>query len=455
MAIINTTDNLIVNTTGTASPSDAEHINLALFSQNYSELNDQTNVKNLYGIQGYGSEKSLDFSFTRTSWEANKYPIKFWANDNDSIDSSELRFNDSSYKINSELSKNGVKNSFKTLLKSIPTLQISEIQPLARMNRWINYLMQGWSAGEKFVKLSNESSQGVLETLGNIGTYFQAIFSKLYESVKKQDASEILNLTKPVYDSVGNYDQMIMDLPYTIYTNLIMGKWLNSYTFPYISNTNYLQSSGSNGWEDMTMVGSLPEMLGEVIGGLGLDITNVPTWKITKNGIPYPEFEYSIHLFNNTISAAFCNFILVNSIVMNNMWYQDGFLKVPSCLYDVYIRNMIRLFLCTIDVTVENVGKMRTPSQQLIKAINSTRLNNTRDYKSLFKIPDAYKLTLHIKSLMPNNVNTYLYGMYIKNEIHNAEKGAETTKDIWQDILSKLDTIGNKALSAKIESEKK
>lgn len=445
MAIIKPTDNLISNTTDTASVSDAEKISLPLFSQGYLNDNQKhTKIKNLYGMnnpKGSGNPKPMAFSFKYSNRTGNQIPIIFWQNDDNNDN---LRFKDSSFKLVS-----GKTNNYNSLLKYIPTLQISEIQPSARMNRWINYLMQGWSAAENIVKAGGN-------LLTNVGIYFQAIFSKLYETSLSGNIEEVLG-GKIDYGSFSVsadqvYDSLVLQLPYIIYSKLIMGRWLNSYEFPFIFNSNYLQSSGSNGWEDTTMVGSLPGMIGEVVGGLGLDMTSIPTWKMTKNGTPYPEFEYTVHLFNNTVENAVNNFILVNSIAMNNMWYQDGFLKAPSCLYDVYVRDMIRLFLCTVDITVENVGKMRIPPH-LFNTYMMAYVNSS--FKENFQIPDAYKLTLKIKSLMPNNVNTYLYGLYLKNPMHKAtDSKSDLDEDIWQSIFKNLDTIGNKAINDVIEDNK-
>jgi hypothetical protein len=88
------------------------------------------------------------------------------------------------------------------------------------------------------------------------------------------------------------------------------------------------------------------------------------------------------------------------------------------CLYDIDLKGMNRLFMCSGNFSYTNVGVLRKPPKKFFDKLQTyinTSIVNTGYIESLImwadriSIPDIYTITLSFKSLLPNNFNNFMY----------------------------------------------
>jgi hypothetical protein len=96
------------------------------------------------------------------------------------------------------------------------------------------------------------------------------------------------------------------------------------------------------------------------------------------------------------------NFKFLNSIISGAFWLQMDYVQKSPNVYDVEVPGRFHSYYAALGVEVSHVGKLRTnPSVSL--SMNSLKsLNENTLY------PDAYKMTLNIVDLCPNNFNNYI-----------------------------------------------
>lgn len=74
-------------------------------------------------------------------------------------------------------------------------------------------------------------------------------------------------------------------------------------------------------------------------------------------------------MFNDDEELALSNFMMVNTIVPNNMWCQYHIFRHCSDLYDVKIAGVKRMMMCTADITVTPKGVLRVPSDKFVQEL--------------------------------------------------------------------------------------
>ena len=120
------------------------------------------------------------------------------------------------------------------------------------------------------------------------------------------------------------------------------------------------------------------------------------------------------------------NFIFVNTIVPNNKWIQYNMFQHSSCIYDVKLEGLNRLFACAGDFMVTYEGVLRDPPQSWIRTLAYSHLNKNMNRDAflvnaiknrMIKIPDVYRVELKFQSLLPANFNNYIF-TYAQNINH-------------------------------------
>jgi len=120
------------------------------------------------------------------------------------------------------------------------------------------------------------------------------------------------------------------------------------------------------------MIGSIP-IIGKVISRImsSISINTSPVWDPSKTSNTGPTINCKFKLFNDNVNSAIYNFIFVNTIAANNMWYNYSIFKRAPALYDIKINGVYRYFMCTANVLVKPAGPVRKVPLSLIKKLFS------------------------------------------------------------------------------------
>ena len=355
------------------------------------------------------------------------------------------------------------------LLNDIPGVQIREFLPDTRLDQCINLfvdMMKGMKklfSGEKDSSKEQPKDQKQPTDEEKTNKLFEKITAATKFTMKYMvgatDPDFFDDLALPsnlpfsgyspdIYQSYKMFGRpqkspgyFVMTFPYTLYYRLQSCVTTNIYEVPGTdSNKHILVSNGSAGWgggDDIlgsgefrisSLLGKIPgigNLANMILGNIGIHY--MPWWNATGGvNVQEPEVEIKFDLFNDSYDAAMANFIFVNTIIPNNRWIQYNMFQHSSCLYDVKIEGINRLFACAGDFTVTYEGVLRDPpTKWLYDLINKhgnenleldTFLTNAISYKTI-KIPDVYRVSLKFKSLLPANFNNYIFS-YAENASH-------------------------------------
>ena len=195
--------------------------------------------------------------------------------------------------------------------------------------------------------------------------------------------------------------------------NLMQGDFLKMYELPFFSDV-YMKADTSGDWSGGNA--------SRAYGAAGMKIMQeqfqmnfpmAPIWnKTTESTL---DFSYDFYLINyfpegsgNTglsTESLYKNFTFLNALIAGNFWVQLGMIQQSPNLYDVVVPGRFHKYFAAMGITVDYVGKCRR-NEYVVEKINSNQKPIKLDKNMLF--PDAYKLTLSIKDLTPNNFNVFL-----------------------------------------------
>jgi len=346
---------------------------------------------------------------------------------------------------------------YKDMLENLPRITIREYLQDAKLDQMMNLFSDigsGFKAGSEAAADSNkDGGGGIRKFLSNVGDAAKSAISggsvlisnidkamtDIFKNAYKDSAIGGINKSAPD----NSYTKFVLKIPYLLYYGILSSTSTNIYEIPYSGQVLY-ESSGSNGWKSHNLLEGFEtggkSMLGVLANWVGKNIrvNTTPTWDGASDemGIKV-DIEFS--LFNDSKAGALMNFIFVNTIVPGNMWMQYHVFQHAPNLYDIRIEGVKRLFMCSGDFKVEQVGVLRKPSkafcQELFKYVNSGNIKLDLDtLTDIVRIPDMYKVTCTFTSLLPNNFNNYLYTYYNNDKI-GMLKGTNLRK------ASVLDTV--------------
>ena len=251
-------------------------------------------------------------------------------------------------------------------------------------------------------------------------------------------------------DNTGScqLNAMALKIPYMLYYGLQSTTTTNIYEVPFVNEPKLLYTSaGSSGWGDSAgfishILDSAKSILGSIIPNIGISMT--PWWNTSSGqGTFEDEAVVNFDLYNDSKDQAMINFIFVNTIIPNNKWLQYGLIQHSPCLYDVKVEGIKRMYACTGDFKVTYSGVLRKVTKQFIDDLILKHLNASfawaeeetqlegdktinvikrdekigsfiNEFKDNIRIPDVYHVSLTFKSLLPSNLNQYLF-QYIGN----------------------------------------
>ena len=317
------------------------------------------------------------------------------------------------------------------LFKTIPHINVTEIQPQQGLEFTINLFKQ---IGD----LANFWFEGK----GDMNRIKQT-FAKIKSSLPQGGA------IAGFLDSSVDAEKAVLAIPNFLYTQLIGGTVRGKYKIPLSTQDTYWNARGSSGWEARTLQQQFFSNFGasfiKKIPGVGqFDIAGRPRF-ISANET-HDEFTTEFNLFNYNDIAIKANMKFIHSFIAGAWWTQTGILQSSSNLYDVEVPGRFRYLFCTADIKVDQVGKIRKLPQKVIGSLkdalgkkNSIRIADNFDINEAYisMVPDTYRVTVTFKSLLPNNLNTYLAYALKQDSIKDLYEGY----DIGNSIESGIDKI--------------
>lgn len=333
-----------------------------------------------------------------------------------------------------------------TIFDQIPSIRIREVQQDSKMQdiaSAMKIISDGFEIG---VDVAKSLFQGNLKATGKaLISTSDELLDALVDPANKESGLK----SKYIGDT---YDQIILNWPYGLYYNLIGSTTTNVYELP-CNYTELHRDINANGWnyqeDDSFGFGGIntSSLIGKAISFLGsnFSIKLQPRWKASDTS---PQtVTITVNLFNDTLDHAVANYIMVNNLIANSMSLQYGLYKHAPAYYDVKIAGFTRMFMCKGTINVSHAGQTRTPNVDFYKKLEIYK-NTYYQYEQKefidnqwIKIPDVYKLQLTFESLLPQNLNNYVY-QFSKNEIKMYENGRQ--EGYMSQVEGKLDSFAEK-----------
>lgn len=371
-----------------------------------------------------------------------------------------------------------------TILNNLPAVQIREFQPDLKLDQMITALnviikkIQSFTKDKSFSEIANKMSdafKGIVSELTeadfNTYKYFFKYLSMYLVNIKSDDnkfeesfvddlfSSEFTDKFDKTYHVENrDFDAMLLKIPYTIYYGLQSTTTNNIYEVPFINESkSFYSSNGAAGWQGSntgftaSLVNAAKSIIGSIIPNIGISFS--PWWDSTSGQSTYDDDAVvNFDLFNDNEAHAINNFTFINTIIPNNKWIQYGIIQQSPCLYDVRIEGIKRMYACTGEFKVTYSGKLRIPTYNFIT--NSLKKSSTiiadlvdqAESKNI-KIPDVYHVQMTFKSLMPSNMNQFLFNFFGNKVIKKIrDNGAlEKLLEGVSNVGSSIETLWNRA----------
>lgn len=349
--------------------------------------------------------------------------------------------------------KGSMKLNFNEILRNIPAIQIREFIQDSRINE-IQNLFTMFTEGMKFY---NENKDKKPKDKGCI---VQKLRNALQQAVEGAMSSlnEYAGRYIDFYISpagTGFEYASVMSIPYILYTKLIASTTQNYYVLPYngkiIFNTDgsYGYGEGMGGLKGVST--SSESIIGKALNFIGAQIRVDTTPRFKPGGDSNTTtISITLDLFNDSLKGAITNFLMINTLFPGNMWMQYHLFNVAPNLYDIKVEGFQRLYMCTGKFSCECKGNLRTPSEEFLENLkmftNCDDVDTEKTYNNkwglkwmdyerdildhrLIKIPDVYSLKLDFTSLLPNNLNGYLWQFSSNANIVNYHPESGTKVD--------------------------
>ena len=319
--------------------------------------------------------------------------------------------------------------NLQNLLKTIPAIQIREYTQDTRLDlilSLVDYFKKGFADGSEIAPkidadVAKELQHLITYDLKNIATNesWQSIINAIYEVIKTDFYSGI-------YKEGTTEKKWAIDFVYSLYYRLLTTTTTNIYTLPYSAN-NVLKGNGFEGFNTgFDMTSSLQNSDSKILNFISpsFTLTTTPMWQGMKGGESV-NLDITFNLFNDTLEKAITNFIFVHTILPQNLPTQFAVFSQPPSLYDIKIEGGSRLFMCAGNFECNYKGVMRFPANSFFEGLKKIdglkqHINGTTTEEkdkvllaiktnNLIKIPDIYEITMHFKSLLPNNFNNFIF----------------------------------------------
>lgn len=319
---------------------------------------------------------------------------------------------------------------FKYYIKSFPFAKVYEFKPRDTLGVTVNALTTAF-----------KMIDSIIDTNGNKSDIMKDIWDGITGFLKSEFGLDVENAS-----SFTDPNTRIYGVPNKMYKNLISGYFTGYYEIPILSNEDFIEVNGSDGWSQQSFTqrffgdqaaGMVKNFMGEKIGS-GFDIATRPKWTIDGGGDGFPATTLEVMLYNDNMTSVLNNLAFLHSFTAGALWYQDTFIQKCSSLYDVEFPGRFRYYFCTCDIKVGCVGKIRKINSYnnnfLAKYIDSGKIN----LEVLNHIPDAYRIQFTFKSLIPNNYNSYV--AYIIGSKENEVTVGQNISSFYEKLAESIQT---------------
>lgn len=246
-----------------------------------------------------------------------------------------------------------------------------------------------------------------------------------------------------------------IDFPIKMIKQMLPGIFLNRYELPFFERT-YLDTTNSGSWSTQGSSRVLGTALHKILQeNMNVDFPTAPTWTCGDN--KGKDFKFELYLINDNNDSLVKNFRFLHSLISGTFWMQLSVLQKSPNLYRVTVPGRFIKYFCSIGISSEMVGKLRTNEDVasiLNQGTSTTKVFSAINQKTLF--PDAYKLELHVQDLTPNNFNNYVnYLINGQNEVVDIGEVNEVSRPttVLTEINKQLKEL-NKDTGIKDETEK-
>jgi hypothetical protein len=241
-------------------------------------------------------------------------------------------------------------------------------------------------------------------------------------------------------DSLPKNDSQVLDTPIKLIKEMFQGKYVARYELPYDPSVVY-RAQGNNGWNKGQMTeageksGTMEQISSLVMKNMPLDFPLIPEWKYDGT-VDAPEIATEFILYNDSYSNLKRNFKFLHALASGAYWEQIDYLQRSPNVYNVHFPGYFEYYYCTMDIVIETIGNMRKLNGvSLSKDVGIT--NNTTLDNAFF--PDAYKISITFRSLIPNNFNVYL--KYLLNgKDSTVQVGSSQRVTVTSDLIPVINT---------------
>ena len=281
-----------------------------------------------------------------------------------------------------------------SVFDNLPTLQIREYAIDSELDQLLNLfrdLVNVFNPGDKNApsnSVKSDSTKGqtaegaAVSESKSVADKIKGIWEKITNKLKDNGFYDTICSAGNVDIYTNNYSSSpernkVLRFPFAVYYRLLSCVTTNVYEVPV--HPDVIIQSKSEGFEadqykvefpGQGAIGSIP-IIGKVISRVmsTIAINTSPVWDPSKTTNTGPTTVCKFKLFNDTVEAAINNFIFVNTITANNMWYNYSIFKRAPALYDIRINGVYRFFMCTADITIKPAGPVRKVPMSLLKQL--------------------------------------------------------------------------------------
>lgn len=280
------------------------------------------------------------------------------------------------------------KGKLSDLMLKIPYVEIKAYYQTTLIQGLLNLLT---SFADGLQEGMNEVATSDKGTLKAIGEKIKNVITNL--TTRENWSTFFGTLSKGI--GYGGEPISILKLPSALMLQLAATTGINSYTLPFFSQ-EIMKSSSTYGWgmQKASMLQGGTATGGEYHLLKTLAAFTTPMFNPNSGGGQPQTLTIEFDLFNDTRDKALANTEFVKTLLVRNMWLQYGIFQTPGALYDIKIGSgntyFNAMYMCTGEFTITKKGVMRKMGS--------------------FFVPDVYNVKTTFSSLLPSNVNTYLFG---------------------------------------------
>jgi|GEM_PF-6909663 len=313
---------------------------------------------------------------------------------------------------------------------AVTKMMIQEFQP-----QYPIYTQELGEAGSTLIKTL---SQKVL-------SFFNRSLGGVVASTAKQTVTAAGTVTaNSLVDSLSENPSKLYnrstDSATSWYSNLFRVDNLGAYEVPFFSDYMW-EADGIGGWSTGDATRQLGATATKMLeGSAKVNYPTTPNWEYKPS---YPNVDFKFHLINDTSKNLQKNIKFLIAFTSGMLWVQTGHtgiggggFKSPN-VYSVVVPGRFRWMWSALSINCKAVGK-------IFKDAEAEKLGDIKAFTGLSAgFPEAIEISVTVKSLIPNNFNTFIDYMIYGNSDVTRKKDRLTT----QAALKELKDIGKKIAS--------